>query len=70
MQLSLFPSDILSVAEQGAIFSSIRRSYWHIRNLRGGRFSQAALRRHYREVQRQKNRLQVGGVEHGDILIF
>jgi hypothetical protein len=55
MQLELFPWDLLTEREQADILQSIRRTYWHIRSVRKGRFGQAKLRRHYREVAVQKN---------------
>jgi len=67
-QLQLFPWDSLTPADLKNIHSRIRNSYWHVRNLRGGRFSQAALRRHYRMIANEKKRLQLAGVEKREIL--
>ncbi|MGB7482023.1 MAG: hypothetical protein WA924_16990 [Burkholderiaceae bacterium] len=54
MQLELFPFERLSPDELGEIFGAIRRDYWHLRNLRGGRFGQAAARRCYRQIAAPK----------------
>lgn len=70
VQLQLFPWDSLSASEQQQILDNIRRMYWHVRNLRGGRFGQAAARRHYRNIAAQKKRLQLAGVGHREILDF
>lgn len=68
MQLELFPWQSLSDAEKSQIFADIRRGYWHIRNLRGGRFGQADQRRHYRKIADEKKRLQLAGVQKREIL--
>ena len=68
MQLELFPFDQLTEVDQRAIFTSIRQMYWHLRNLRGGRFGQARARRYYRMVATQKKRLLLAGVEKREIL--
>lgn len=68
MQLELFPYDRLTQTEQHFIHSEIRRHYWHIRNLRDGRFGQARLRKHYRMVAAQKKRLLMAGVSKREIL--
>jgi hypothetical protein len=70
MQLELFPWEVLTLQDKAQIFGDIRRAYWHIRNLRGGRFGQAARRRHYRNVAAQKKRLQLAGVGKREILDF
>ncbi|AKU20989.1 hypothetical protein ACZ75_05250 [Massilia sp. NR 4-1] len=70
MQLELFPFDQLSTVELRMAFSLIRNSYWHIRNLRGGRFGQGRARSHYRAVARQKKRLLMAGVSKREILDF
>jgi hypothetical protein len=68
VQLELFPWEDLSSADRQHIMEEIRRSYWHIRNLRSGKFGQAALRRHYRRVAAQKKRLLMAGVEKREVL--
>jgi hypothetical protein len=55
MQLELFNFDELSQVERRQILTSIRNSYWHLRNLRGARWGQAKARRQYRLVADQKN---------------
>jgi hypothetical protein len=43
--LELFPWDDLPIGERSSILGDIRRAYWQLRNLRGGRFGQSnALR--------------------------
>jgi len=68
MQLELFPFDCLTAADRQAIYSLIRNSYWHLRNLRGGRFGQARARKHYRLVACQKKRLLMAGVSKREVL--
>lgn len=68
MQLELFQFDQLSDHEFARVVGEIRRHYWHIRNLRGGRFGQARLRKHYRDVSQQKKRLLMAGVSKREIL--
>jgi exosortase/archaeosortase len=68
MQLELFPFDTLTAAERRAIFTTIRNSYWQLRNLRGARFGQARARKHYRIVATQKKRLLLAGVSKREIL--
>jgi hypothetical protein len=68
MQLELFPFEGLTRAERVGIHAEIRRNYWYIRNLRGGRFGQARLRKHYRLVEVQKKRLLMAGVSKREIL--
>lgn len=70
MQLELFPWDSLSDADRDHVFKDIRRSYWHLRNLRSGRFGQADQRRYYRIVAAQKKRLLMAGVDKREILDF
>jgi hypothetical protein len=70
VQFELFPWQELSGTERSQILGDIRRSYWHVRNLRGGKHSQAALRSHYRKIADQKKRLQLAGVERREILDF
>ncbi|HJW54713.1 MAG TPA: hypothetical protein VJ577_05515 [Burkholderiaceae bacterium] len=70
VQLELFPFQHLSQHERSVIFGAIRNNYWHIRNLRGGRFGQAKLRRHYRQIAAQKKRLLMAGVSKREILDF
>ncbi len=70
MQLELFPWQYLSASDQVHVLTEIRRSYWHIRNLRNGRFGQAAKRRYYRRIADQKKRLQLAGVPKREILDF
>jgi hypothetical protein len=69
-QIELFPFEVLSADEVDRVCGRIRNSYWHVRNLRKGRFGQAALRRHYREIAAQKKRLQLAGVSKRKILDF
>jgi hypothetical protein len=54
-QLELFAFDQIGPAELCRIHTAIRNAYWHIRNLRGGKFGQARLRRAYRLVEVEKN---------------
>lgn len=68
MQLELFPFDKISKTDLTGIYSFIRNSYWHLRNLRGGRFGDARRRKHYRLVALQKERLQLAGVPKREIL--
>lgn len=69
-QIELFPFDELTTAERKDLLQRIRNAYWSLRNLRGGRFGQAARRRHYRFVASQKKRLQLAGVSRREILDF
>jgi len=69
-QIELFPFEELSPAERKDLLGQIRNAYWSLRNLRGGRFGQAARRRHYRFVASQKKRLQLAGVSKREILDF
>lgn len=69
-QLELFPFEELSATERRDLLGRIRNAYWSLRNLRGGRFGQAARRRHYRFVADQKKRLQLAGVSKREILDF
>jgi hypothetical protein len=68
MQIQLFPYDSLTTDELSKIYADIRRSYWWIRNLRGGRFGQARLRKHYRLVEVKKKRLLLAGVSKREVL--
>ena len=68
MQLELFPFNDISDAELVSTISAIRNSYWHLRNLRGGRWGQARARKHYRMVAEQKKRLLLAGVSKREIL--
>lgn len=68
MQLELFPYDSLTSEQCTAIYREIRTRYWYIRNLRGGRFGQARLRKEYRRVEVQKKRLLMAGVSKREIL--
>jgi hypothetical protein len=70
MQLELFPWDSLSDEDRDRVFGDIRRTYWHLRNLRRGRFGQAAQRRYYRIVAAQKKRLLMAGVDKRVVLDF
>src|SRR5476649_156987 len=70
MQLELFPFDVLNDLEKQAVFRRIRNHYWYIRNLRGGRFGQARVRKQYRMVQAQKKRLLMAGVSRRELLDF
>lgn len=70
MQLELFPFDTLTESERRVIFTTIRQSYWHLRNLRAAAFGQARRRKHYRIVAEQKKRLQMAGVSKREILDF
>jgi hypothetical protein len=52
-------------------FASANRAlneYWHVRNLRGAKWGQAARRRHYRKIAVHKKRLQLAGVNKREIL--
>lgn len=69
-QIELFPFEELTSAERKDLLLRIRNAYWNLRNLRGGRFGQAARRRHYRFVASQKKRLQLAGVSKREILDF
>lgn len=68
MQYELFPRDSLTPAELAVVYADIRRNYWWIRNVRGGRFGQARLRRYYRQVEGKKKRLLLAGVSKREIL--
>lgn len=68
VQLELFSWEVLSDSERHQIYGDIRNAYWHVRNLRKGRFGQAALRKQYRQIEGQKKRLQLAGVEKREIL--
>lgn len=70
MQLELFPWEVLSPKDRMRLLGNIRSEYWHIRNLRGGRFDQAAQRKHYRRIADQKKRLLLAGVGKREILDF
>jgi hypothetical protein len=67
-QLELFAFDQLGPAELCRIHTTIRNAYWHIRNLRGGKFGQARLRRAYRVVEVEKKRLLLAGVSKREVL--
>lgn len=69
-QLQLIPYEVLSSTEMLVLCAEIRRDYWHIRNLRGGRFGQAKLRKYYRRVHARKLKMMLAGVEKRDILDF
>lgn len=70
MQLDLIPYEFLSAAERSDIYSKIRNAYYHLRNVRGGRFGQARRRRYYRLVAAQKKRLLLAGVSKRELLDF
>jgi hypothetical protein len=70
MQLELFAWDFLNAADRLLIYGCIRNAYWHIRNLRGAEWGQAARRRHYRRIAHEKKRLQLAGVSKREILDF
>lgn len=66
-QLDLFPYDVLTPTEREDLLRRIRNAYWSLRNLRGGRFGQAARRRHYRFVANQKKTPAISRrIEKGD----
>jgi hypothetical protein len=67
-QLLLIHYDYLSPVQMTAICSELRRAYWFIRNYRGGKFTQAKLRKSYRNVAVLKRRLLLAGVEKRDLL--
>lgn len=69
-QMQLIPYEQLSATEMLTLCAEIRRDYWHIRNLRGGKFTQARLRKYYRLVQARKTKLLLAGVEKRDVLDF
>lgn len=60
-QIELFPFDELNQKDRQDLLGQIRQSYWHLRNLRSGRFGQAAQWRHSRKVAAIKRRLQMPG---------
>lgn len=68
MQLQLIEWDFLSEMDRRLIFVQIRNEYWHVRNLRGAKWGQAARRRHYRKIAVHKKRLQLAGVNKREIL--
>ena len=68
MQLELFPFDPLSQSERLEMYRLIRNSYWHLRNLREGRFGDARRRKQYRLVAAQKKRLLLAGVSKREVL--
>lgn len=67
-QLELFPYDQIGPDELLRVYATIRNAYWHIRNLRGGKFGQARLRRAYRLVEGEKKRLMLAGVAKREVL--
>lgn len=67
-QLELFAFDRLTSDELQRIYLTIRNAYWHIRNLRGGKFGQARLRRSYRLVEVEKKRLLLTGASRREVL--
>ncbi len=68
LQLELFAFDHIDSDELFLIRATIRNAYWHIRNLRGGKFGQARLRRAYRLVEGEKKRLLLAGVTKREVL--
>lgn len=67
-QLQLIPYEYISPIEMTAMVGEIRQAYWFIRNLRGGKFTQAKLRRYYRKVEAHKKKLMLAGIEKRQIL--
>lgn len=69
-QIEMFPFEEMSAEDRASTLVAIRQAYWHLRNLRKGRFGQAEIRRRYRFVAGQKKRLQMAGVSKREILDF
>lgn len=69
-QLDLFGYYDLTAEQVSEILGEILRHYWFLRNLRGGRFGQAAARRHYRAVAKHKKSLLLAGYQKASILRF
>ncbi len=65
---SIFPFDVLTESERREVYQTIRNSYWYLRNLRGGRFGQARMRKRYRLVELQKKHLLMAGVSKREVL--
>lgn len=70
MQLDLISWEPMTLHEFVEICGNIRRSYWHIRNLRNGKFGQARLRKEYRKVAVLKTKLLMAGREKREVLDF
>ena|SRR3569623_2585383 len=67
-QLQLIPYEHITPSEMTGLVGDIRQAYWFIRNLRGGRHTQAKIRRYYRRVEVHKRRLMLAGIEKRQIL--
>lgn len=63
MQLDLLSWNEITPARYDQVVCTIRASYWWIRNLRGGKFSQARLRKEYRKVSTLKTELLLAGYQ-------
>lgn len=67
-QLTLLEWDTITDTERHELHTLMRNHYWHIRNLRKGKFGQARLRFEYRKVAILKRRLLLAGVEKREVL--
>lgn len=68
MQLDLIEWNQLSPARYHQVIRLMRAEYWWIRNLRGGKFGQARLRKQYRKVAALKTELLLAGYEKRHVL--
>lgn len=68
MQLNLLEWNEISSERYKEVVQSMRRHYWHIRNLRDGKWGQARLRYEYRKVEVLKRELLLAGYEKRHIL--
>jgi hypothetical protein len=69
-QLNLIEFQPLDQAEYAQIFLEVRRSYYLLRNFRGGRFGQARARKEYRRVAVLKKKLLMSGKSNRFVLDF
>ncbi len=67
-QIDLIPWNEISPGRYQHIVRVIRSHYWYIRNLRGGKFGQARLRKEYRKVEVLKDELLLAGYEKRHVL--
>lgn len=70
MQLELFPWDELAPGERIQILGEICNHYWFLRNYRSTSMHDAARRKRYRMIERQKKRLLNAGVSKREILDY
>lgn len=67
-QLTLLTWETMTEAELAMLLARLRNHYYHIRNLRKGRFGQAKLRKEYRGAALLKRKLLLCGVDKRDVL--